>query len=204
MSKGILYIMSTAVDGLIKIGKTTDFEKRMQLLESTGYHNVVGLKREFAIEVEDYDQKERILIDIFSSNQVGDSELFTIDLDRCKQLLLAFEGNPVFPKKDKEEMFIEATDAVEEKGLDHSRHHFKDTKFTSSLTGKKYRGTTSESGTLAIIDIDAGTEIPNKANPSKKAIISKALEDLGEKVSKTETLYQLYHRLEKIVPAESA
>ena len=35
-----------------------NFEKRMYQLERNGYFNVVGLKRKFAIEVDDYDEKE--------------------------------------------------------------------------------------------------------------------------------------------------
>ena len=50
MSKGIIYLMSSVVSGLIKIGSTQDFEGRMRQLESDGYKNVTGLKREFAIE----------------------------------------------------------------------------------------------------------------------------------------------------------
>lgn len=59
MSKGIIYIMTTAVPGLIKIGKTgsANFEKRMYDLEHDGYRNVTALKRSFAIEVDDYDEK---------------------------------------------------------------------------------------------------------------------------------------------------
>lgn len=54
MAKGVIYVMTTVVPGLVKIGKTgTDnFEKRMYQLERNGYFNVVGLKREFAIEVD--------------------------------------------------------------------------------------------------------------------------------------------------------
>ena len=60
MSKGIIYVMTTVVPGLIKIGKTgsSNFEQRMYNLEHDGYRNVTALKRAFAIEVEDYDEKE--------------------------------------------------------------------------------------------------------------------------------------------------
>ena len=61
MAKGIIYCMTTIVPGLVKIGKTgtENFEQRMYNLERNGYVNVVGLKRRFAIEVEDYDEKEQ-------------------------------------------------------------------------------------------------------------------------------------------------
>ena len=50
MSKGIIYIMTTAVPGLIKIGKTgsANFEQRMYNLEHDGYRNVTALKISFA------------------------------------------------------------------------------------------------------------------------------------------------------------
>ena len=46
MAKGIIYLMSTAVPGLIKIGKTTmaNYSQRMYNLESNGYRNVSLLK----------------------------------------------------------------------------------------------------------------------------------------------------------------
>ena len=73
MAKGIIYIMETVVPGIIKIGKTrTDqFENRMNYLEKNGYSNVSGLKRRLAIEVDEYNEKERIIHDIFSKSRVG-------------------------------------------------------------------------------------------------------------------------------------
>lgn len=58
--------MSTAVAGLVKIGKTgsSNYAERMRFLEGNGYANVTGLKREFAIEVEDYDAKETLIDDL--------------------------------------------------------------------------------------------------------------------------------------------
>lgn len=46
MAKGIIYVMTTVVPGLIKIGKTrtNNYEQRMYNLEHNGYFNVVGLK----------------------------------------------------------------------------------------------------------------------------------------------------------------
>ena len=59
--KGIVYIMTTVVPGLIKIGKagTDNYPERMRFLEANGYYNISGLKRFFAIEVDDYDEKEK-------------------------------------------------------------------------------------------------------------------------------------------------
>ena len=81
--------------------------------------------------------------------------------------------------------------------LNKNRHHFKDIEFFSPLTGKKYKGTTSDEGTLCIIDLETNTEVPNNSKPNKKAIVGSALESYGEKVDKNDTLYQRYHRLTK-------
>ena len=104
--------MTTVVPGLIKIGKTKteNFEGRMYNLERNGYFNVVGLKRKFAIEVEDYDEKEILLDEIFSKSKVPNSELFALDADLVVQLLSSFEGKQIFPKEiSKEEVFSVAT-----------------------------------------------------------------------------------------------
>ena len=64
-----------------------------------GYRNITGLKREFAIEVEDYEEKEKLLHSIFSKSRLGDTELFSVDIDLAKQLLSAFDGKIIYPKK---------------------------------------------------------------------------------------------------------
>lgn len=112
MDKGIIYLMTTAVSGLIKIGKTEtkSYQERMRFLESNGYYNVVGLKRAFAIEVEDYSEKERLLHEIFNKHQVAKSELFALDVELVKQLLLAFAGNIIYPvEKNIDKAFEEVT-----------------------------------------------------------------------------------------------
>ncbi len=116
MSKGVIYVMTTAVSGLIKIGKTrTDqFENRMRQLESNGYSNVVALKRCFAIEVDDYDEKETLLHEIFSKSQVGDSELFALNKELVIRLLSSFEGSQIFPKQEKKDSFEQAEIAGQE------------------------------------------------------------------------------------------
>lgn len=110
--KGIIYIMTTAVSGLIKIGQTEtkNYKERMRYLEANGYYNVSGLKKFFAIELEDCEDKENLLKEIFSKHQVGDSELFALDCELVKQLLLSFEGKIIFPEDvDKEKEFDNIT-----------------------------------------------------------------------------------------------
>ncbi len=118
MAKGVIYVMTTVVPGLIKLGKTgrDNFESRMYHLERNGYSNVAGLKRKFAIEVDDYDEKEKLLDEIFSKSKVPNTELFALDVDLVIQLLSSFEGKQVFPEeKTKEEIFDEAVKELEVK-----------------------------------------------------------------------------------------
>ena len=128
MSKGIIYLMSTAVPGLVKIGKTRSdcFENRMYNLEHDGYRNVTALKREFAIEVEDYDDKEKMLHTIFEKSQLSDTELFALDKNIAIQLLSSFDGRVVFPKNEsKEEVFTVATDNGTSKRIPDGKYTFK-------------------------------------------------------------------------------
>jgi len=130
MAKGIIYLMSTCVDGLVKIGKTglDNFESRMSHLERDGYHRISVLKREFAIEVEDYDEKEKLLHEIFSKSRVGDSELFSVDINLVEQLMSSLEGKVIYPKNvEKEQVFENATEAVES-SLIHDGEYYLETK----------------------------------------------------------------------------
>lgn len=116
MARGILYVMSTVVEGLVKIGKTgkTQFEGRMNHLEKNGYCNVTGLKREFAIEVDEYDEKEKLLHIIFTKSRIAQTELFAADLGVIKKLLSSFDGEEVYPKNVTKEEVFEETKVEEE------------------------------------------------------------------------------------------
>ena len=108
MARGIIYVMTTVVPGLIKIGKTDvkNFSNRMYGLERHGYANVTGLSREFAIELDDYDEKEKLLHEIFSKSRVPNTELFALDVALVTQLLSSFEGRQVYPEiETKEEVY---------------------------------------------------------------------------------------------------
>lgn len=128
MAKGIIYIMTTAVPGLIKIGKTgsNNFEQRMYNLEHDGYRNVTALKRTFAIEVDDYDAKEVLLHTIFEKSQVSDTELFALDVNVAIQLLSSFEGKVIYPKTEtKEEIFTGAAETTRSKLIPNGTYTFK-------------------------------------------------------------------------------
>ena len=98
-NKGVIYIMTTVVNGLIKIGKTDtkQFNTRMVFLEQNGYYNVNGLHRYFAVEVDEYHKKEKLLHTVFSKSQVAKSELFALDKDLAKEMLESFEGKQIYP-----------------------------------------------------------------------------------------------------------
>lgn len=131
MAKGILYVMTTVVPGLVKIGKTgsKNFEQRMYNLEHDGYRNVTALKRAFAIEVEDYDEKEILLHTIFEKSRVSDTELFAIDVNIVIQLLSSFDGTMIYPMLEtKDEVFDQAADDSTGKLIPDGRYTFKRTK----------------------------------------------------------------------------
>lgn len=164
MAKGIIYLMNTAVPGLIKIGKTTtqNYSQRMYNLESNGYRNVTSMKRVFAIEVDGYDEKELLLHTIFEKSRVADTELFALDVNVVMQLLSSFEGNVVFPAAEsKKEIFEVATDnrtsSIIPDGVYHFSRKKKSDKKTVKATAKVVNGCwTLLKGSLLGINEDVG------------------------------------------------
>ena len=114
MSKGIVYIMR-CTQGLLKIGccETKEFPNRMKRLEDDGYKNFNGFERIFAVEVEDYQHKEKLCHRLFDKSQVKINgkgiEMFAIDdLPLVEELLLSFGGTQIYPKVTVEEPVIPA------------------------------------------------------------------------------------------------
>ena len=135
MAKGIIYIMTTAVPGLIKIGKTgtNNFEQRMYNLEHDGYRNVTALKRSFAIEVDEYDEKEAMLHTIFEKSRLSDTELFALDVNVATQLLSSFDGQVIFPKTEtKDDIFVGATENTEGKKIPNGTYIFQRKKMSDN------------------------------------------------------------------------
>lgn len=108
MDRGILYVMSTVVNWLVKVGKTGLglYEQRMYNLEHNGYCNVTGLKRVFAIEVDEY-SKKILFKSLFQKSRVADTELYSLDLEQVVQLLSSFEGKQIYPKNTSKEQVFE-------------------------------------------------------------------------------------------------
>jgi len=137
MAKGIIYLMTTAVPGLIKIGKTgtTNYEQRMYNLEHDGYRNVTALKRTFAIEVDDYDEKESMIHKIFEKSRLSDTELFALDINIAIQLLSSFDGTVVYPKTEtKQEIFGDATESTKSKLIPNGTYVFQRKKKSDNKT----------------------------------------------------------------------
>lgn len=129
--------MTTVVPGLIKIGKTgsSNFDQRMYNLEHNGYCNFTALKRAFAIEVENYDEKESLLHTIFEKSRVSDTELFALDINIVIQLLSSFDGNMIFPKTEtKAEAFDGAVDNQKGKLIPNGTYTFKRKKKSDNKT----------------------------------------------------------------------
>jgi hypothetical protein len=104
--KGIIYLMTSA-QGVVKIGKTgsKQYDERMRNLEENGYRNFNGFKRFFAIELADFDDKEKLIHKIFEKSRVGETECFAVNKNLLKELLLAFDGKIIYPEsiaKEKE------------------------------------------------------------------------------------------------------
>lgn len=114
MARGIVYVTTSEIDGLVKIGKTKNLEKRMKELSGQGY---IRQKCDmvYAIEVDDFDEKEKLLHTIFGKVRAAKTEFFAVDINVVVQTLAAFEGKQVFPKEtesSKKETFQQAADAV--------------------------------------------------------------------------------------------
>ena len=189
---GIIYIMTTAVPGLIKIGKSksTKFEQRMYILEHNGYCNVTALKRSFAIEVSAYDEKEIMLHTIFEKSRVSDTELFALDVNIATQLLSSFDGKVIFPKTEtKDGIFDNAAENSQGKLIPNGIYKFQKKKAsdnktvhaTASVTNGRW---TLQKGSVLGIAEDAGVSQKAKALRAVLPIDStgKLLEDveLGE------------------------
>ena len=98
MAKGYVYIMTTAVDGIIKIGRSDNWTRRCQdQLEANGYKNMNGLKTYFVTKVDNQEEIESIMHDIFRESRVSNFEMFAVDKDRAKRVLSKM-GEQVYPE----------------------------------------------------------------------------------------------------------
>lgn len=126
----------------------------MYTLERNGYCNVGGLHRRFAIEVDDYHDKEALLDNIFSKSQVPGTELFALDINLVIQLLSSFEGTVIYPKTEtKDEIFDEAAEK------------------RSSVDPKTPDKRRSDRFKFSLIGINPGDTLEYKRDPSIHVIV---------------------------------
>ena len=213
-SQGVIYILTNpSFPDYVKIGYADDVNKRLkelnrsecipfafrlyayyevpQRLTDKKLHELIDMINPDLRAIEEFDGKRRT------------REFYNMTSEKAYKILQAIaqinglEDNLHKVKPSEKDLEEEET-AEENRILATNRHHFKNIEFTSSLTGHTYRSSTNEKGTLSIFDVTVGEEVPNNANPSKREIVRIALSDLT-KNEEEGTLYQLIHRLEKLL-----
>ena len=209
---GVIYILTNpSFPDYIKIGYADDVEARIkQLNNSEAVPFSFHIYATFDVTERLTDKKMHKLIDTINpelrskekiGNKIRVKEFYHM---RPEEMYSAFEiMAEINGTIDNLHLWKETNEEIEDKKeallLSKNRHHFKNISFHSSLTGKDYYSKTKEDGTLGIYEKDTDNEVQNNSNPSKRKILYSALEDLGGDVSSRNTLYQLEHKLEKIL-----
>ena len=209
---GVIYILTNpSFPEYVKIGYADDVKTRVKQLNSSeavpfSFH----IYATFDVTERLTDKKLHNFIDTLnpelrSKEQIGDKirvrEFYHI---KPEEIYSAFESMAdVTGTTDRLHLWKETKEKIEEEkealSLSKNRHHFKNIKFHSSLTNKNYYSKTKEDGTLGIYEDGTNIEVPNNSNPSKRQILYSALQDLDGDISNGTTLYQLEHKLEKIL-----
>jgi hypothetical protein len=213
VKEGYIYILTNpSFDEYIKIGYSEDVEERVKQLNRTectpfafriyATYKVSGAVKDIELHkiIDSLAPSLRSVDEI--DGKIRKREFYAMTPEEAYSLLQSIAiingltNNLTLYEMSKEEKDDEKT-AKKITKLSKNRHHFIDCEFYCSLTNKNYKGTTSNDGTLAIIDVLTGLEVPNNNKPSKKAILGQALKDIGESVKSDETTYQRYHRLSR-------
>ncbi len=110
MSKGIVYILTNnAMPGIIKIGITTNLKARMSQLDTTGVP--LPFKCHYAVEVEDYENKEKGIHDAFSDNRIRPNrEFFKLSPEKAVAILKIIGGKEI---KTEDEMIDQDGNTLE-------------------------------------------------------------------------------------------
>lgn len=216
--KGFIYILTNpSFPDYVKIGYADDVDKRVDELnrsECTPFGFRVYATYEVSGRLKDiplHDLIDSLNGGLRSRDEINGKirvrEFYALSPEEAYSILLkiakinGLEHKLIKRTATKEQLQDEA-DAEEIKELALNRHHFREIDFTSSATGHHYHGKTGSDGTLCIIDVDEGKEVPNRNKPSKKEIVGQAIVDLGGSIEKDDTLYQRYHRLTKMILGE--
>ena len=210
---GAIYILTNpSFPDYVKIGYADDVFKRLKELNSNvctpfafrlyAYYDVSQRLTDKRLhELIDMINPDLRAIDEFNGKK-RTREFYFMSAEKAFKILKAIaqinglENNLHEVRPSTEE--IDEEEKAEEIRLLTNRHHFKNIEFKSSLTNHTYKSSTNEKGTLSIFDVTTGEEVPNNANPSKREIVRVALSGLTQNEEEG-TLYQLIHRLEKVV-----
>lgn len=212
---GVIYILTNpSFPDYVKIGYSKNVEERINKLNNSeavpfGFR----LYATYDVETQSADKVlhkiiDKLNADLRSIDTINDKvrvrEFYLISPEDAYELLediaiISGTKERLHLYKPTKEEIIEEETAEKNRELAKNRHHFKDIKFKSSLTNKTYYSRTKENGTLGIYEDDTNNEVPNNSNPSKKQILLQAVKDLNGEVESNITLYQLQHRLEKLI-----
>ena len=212
---GKIYIFTNpSFPDYVKIGYSKNVENRLnQLNNSEAVPFAFRLYATYEVETQSADKVlhkiiDKLNADLRSVDTINDKvrvrEFYLITPEDAYELLediAIISGTKErlhLYKPTKNEVQEEET-AKKNRELAKNRHHFKNINFKSSLTNKTYYSKTKEDGTLGIYEEDTNNEVPNNSNPSKKQILLQAVKDLNGEVENNITLYQLQHRLEKLL-----
>ena len=209
---GKIYIFTNpSFPDYVKIGYSKNVENRLNQSEAVPF--AFRLYATYEVETQSADKVlhkiiDKLNADLRSVDTINDKvrvrEFYLITPEDAYELLediAIISGTKErlhLYKPTKNEVQEEET-AKKNRELAKNRHHFKDINFKSSLTNKTYYSKTKEDGTLGIYEEDTNNEVPNNSNPSKKQILLQAVKDLNGEVENNITLYQLQHRLEKLL-----
>lgn len=159
----------------IKIGITTDLERRLRELDTTG--TPLPFRCYYAIEVEEYDKKERFIHDAFADHRVRPNrEFFTLSPERAVSMLKAIGGTEIQFRNSE---MIDADGKVVEE---------------NSRIEKLVR---TSNFTFSSVDIPVGAEISFARDNSKKAkvISDKKVEYNGKEYSLSKLALRFYNEL---------
>lgn len=97
---GIVYVLTNAAyDRYVKIGETTDIEKRLKALDNTSVP--LPFRCEYAIEVENHVAVEKRLHEVFDDRRVRTGrEFFEVEPQRVIAAMKLAGGIDVTPRKD--------------------------------------------------------------------------------------------------------
>ena len=212
---GSIYILTNpSFSDYVKIGYSKNVEERINKLNnSEAVPFEFRLYATYDVETQSADKMlhkiiDKLNADLRSIDTINDKvrvrEFYLISPEDANELLedisiISGTKERLHLYKPTKEKVIEEETAEQNRELSKNRHHFKNIKFRSSLTNKNYYSRTKEDGNLGIYEEDTNNEVPNNSNPSKKQILLQAVKDLNGEVDSNITLYQLQHRLEKLL-----